>query len=171
MADIIETHELPVIITKVRIGKKDLSEKLIKQLPLDNYVYYFEDIEHSNEVRIRWGLPSLLRERTYQLDNNIEDSEEPKRLMDKKYFVDGTLIGYIEIKSLGLPQIIGHITHLDKERETDVMTTRVGRSLNRNFSGKFYHIIWYTKEGKLKKGYIDKWTIDQLGIKLEQIFI
>jgi hypothetical protein len=34
-----------------------------------------------------------------------------------------------------------------------------------------YFIIWYDNENNLKKGYIDKWTADMAGIKLEQIYI
>lgn len=52
MVDIISKQELPVIITKVKIGNKDLTDKLIKQIPFDYFV------SHTNkDGKKKYGLP------------------------------------------------------------------------------------------------------------------
>ena len=140
MAEIIETQKLPVTITKVKIGKKDLTKKIIDQLPFEWYIY----CKHKDGSQ-EWGLPFIV-------------SENPGELIfdrDKPYIVDGTLLGYIN-------PIWNDETNL-----SDYLRG-VGEFNN---AGKWFLIVWYTNDGKLRKGYLDSWTIMQLGIELDQIFI
>lgn len=140
MAETIEKQELPVVITKVKIGKKDLTKKIIDQIPLADFVY----CQVENDT-IELGLPYIISDNDDEL---IFDKSKP-------YITDGTLIGYIK-----------PIWDDSVDRANTI--SRWGKF---NRSGRFYFIVWYTNDGKLKKGYVDPWTIDQLGIELEQIFI
>lgn len=140
MAEIIEKHELPVTITKVKIGTKDLTKKILDQLPFSDYIYCKHE-DGSTEL----GLPYIINDNDDEL---IFDK-------NKSHITDGTLIGYIRP------------TWKDIEIRKKI-SSRWGEF---NRAGKFYLVIWYNNEGKLKKGYIDQWTINQLGLTLTQIFI
>lgn len=139
MAEIIEKQELPVTITKVKIGKKDLTKKLIDQLPFSWYIYCKRG--DSQE----WGLP-------YEISDSSDELIFDKK---KPYITDGTLLGYIR-------PTWNDASELEKYRRS------IGEFNN---AGVWCFILWYTSDGKLKKGYIDSWTIEQLGLEIEQIFI
>lgn len=140
MAEIIEKQELPVTITKVKIGKKDLTKKIIDQIPFGIFVY----CEHEDKSR-EWGLPYIIS----------DDSDELIFDKNKPYIISGTLLGYVK-------------PTWDDKHFLANYRKNFGKFNNK---GKWYFIIWYTDDGKLKKGYIDQWTIIQLNLKLEQIFI
>lgn len=155
MADIISKQELPVTITKVKIGTKDLNKSIIDQLPLDWYIY------HKRPDGFRaYGLPVL----------NTNINKYPDLIFDKDtpYKVAGELIGYVNASKLASRVDLDFIKSINNNYFTENGFTY---SL-RNYSDSWRFIL-FCSEGKLKKTYLDTWTIDQLDIDIEnmQIFI
>lgn len=140
MAEIIEKNELPVTITKVKIGTKDLTKKILDQIQWGDFIY----CKHENGS-VELGLPYIISDNDNEL---IFDKSKP-------YITDGTLIGYIKP------------TWNDLEKRENIRS-KWGKF---NSAGRPYFIVWYNNENNIKKGYIDQWTLDQLGLTLTQIFI
>ncbi len=141
MAEIIEKQELTVTIAKVKIGTKDLTKSLIMQLPLGNYVYHIKD------GKKLYGLAVFRDHRDNQIEINNDIPAE----------YEGVLLGFLNIE---LPK-----------HECDKMENLMRHKDSYQSFYKKYLILWTDLNNNLKKGYIDQWTVDQLGIKLEQIFI
>lgn len=141
MAEIIEKQELPVTITKVKIGTKDLTKSLVIQLPIGNYVYHIKDGKRL------YGLAAFIDHRDNQIEINNDIPAE----------YEGILLGFLNIE---LPK-----------QECDKMKYLMRHKDSYEYLYEKYLILWTDSNNNLKKGYIDQWTIDQLGIKLEQIFI
>lgn len=162
MAEIIETQELPVTITKVKIGKKDLTQKLIVQIPKGLYVSHIG--KKGGKENKCYGLPLKIDSKGL-VNDLIFDTDTP-------YEIDGKLLGYINIS-----QLVSDITSIQIDENyiselkdvDDYGTTEPVYFLN--YLGSKYFIIWIDKENNLRKGFIDQWTVNQLGLKLEQIFI
>lgn len=160
MAELIEKQELPVIITKIKIGTKDLTKKIIDQLPFGIFV------THRNIQGKRvYGLPIML--------DYIKEDGRVKEVVvfdrELKYELDGTLIGFVKLPDKEIYNLKGDtLAYAERLRykEDDGFYREY-----ENFSGKFHFILWYTDDNKLKKGVVDQWTVDQLGIELEQIFV
>lgn len=160
MANIIEKQELPVIITKVKIGKKDLTKKIIDQLTTGLFVYH-----RNHNGRKVYGLPIKI--------DYVKDGRRTKTIAvfdtEDKYELDGTLIGYVKLPEKEVKNMRGDVLAY-AEKLTEKYDNGTYEE-HENFKGQFYFILWYTTDNKLKKGAIDRWTLDQLEIKLEQIFI
>ncbi|MFV0419617.1 MAG: hypothetical protein ACK5KT_12920 [Dysgonomonas sp.] len=164
MAEIIEKQELPVVITKVKIGKRDLSKSLIDQIPKGIFICHMG--KRQGKEDICYGLPLVIGENGY-VNELYYDSSKP-------FKTDGTIIGFIDspkINSSGAYQSLAFYADENYIRK-DVMTKNgyVDETFY-NFGYPYYFIIWYDENNKLKKGYIDKWTMVQLDIKIEQIII
>jgi hypothetical protein len=164
MAEVLEKQELPVIITKVKIGKKDLSQKLIEQLPMALYVYHLGE-KHMKEKPC-YGLPLVISQDGY-VEELLFDETRP-------YKVDGTIIGFIKTPKINADGAYQSFTfnanELHKKKEVFVKNGYMD-DIYYNFSGTYYFIIWYDTNNKLKKGYIDQWTASQLSIDIENMQI
>lgn len=159
MAETIKKYELPVIITKLKIGKKDLTKSLIEQLPLGLYVSH--KWEYHDEIKTVYGLS--LKDNNH--DSSIYNSEYDKTV---EHFIDGTLIGFVNIK---LKEEVKSNTFALYAKRIDHHSIVDSCVRINNFSTEGYLILWYDENGMLKKGYIDQWTVEQLGIELEHIIV
>jgi roadblock/LC7 domain-containing protein len=139
---------LPVVIKKIKIGKKFLTKSMIEQIPWGVFIYYFDEEWHE----IRYGVPGIFND-----DGKLIGYDD-----NAPYNSDGELIGYIEIKTnLSFNEYVRRYNKKNFYPEEIIW----------NCEGKEYFIIWYDNESNLKKGYIDKWTANVAGVKLEQIYI
>jgi hypothetical protein len=148
----IENEILPVTITKIKIGNKNLTKGIIEQIPWGLYVSYFDE-EYYTE---RYGVPVIFDDSRKLFDYNENNRE---------FNINGKkLLGYINIpiKSLS-PQ--NYVAKYNKEQPY------FSEYVIKNYSGKFYFIIWYDNENNLQKGYIDEWTANVARIDLKQIYI
>lgn len=153
MAEIIEKQELPVTITKIKIGTKDLSKNILAQLPYSMFLYHYNYLDINKKC---YGFPISNKVGTSDLEIDQE----------KDYIIDGKLLGYIRMSFWDINQIESWI-----KRHNNDYWGKHSKSLD-NYDGKFYFIVWHN-DGKLKKGYIDQWSLKQLNIEIEnlQIFI
>lgn len=154
MAEIIEKTELPIIITKIKIGKKDLTKNMLSQVPFGMYLYHKNYLDKEKQC---YGFP--IESHRKSTDYDIDTKQE--------YTTDGTLLGFIRLSVWSQDEIKRWIRGYN-----DNYWGKHSDSLE-NYKGKFYFIVWYDKNNRLKKGYIDRWSLDQLGIDIEsmQIFI
>lgn len=164
MAELIEKQELPVIITKVKIGRRDLTKSLIDQIPLSLFI--FHKGKRRKEEKDCYGLPLVLGNNGYVNELHFDNSQP--------YKIDGTIIGYVnspKINSDGALKSLKSYANQDYEREAVSTKNEYYKETVYNFKSPYYFIIWYDENNKLKKGYIDEWTMEQLDIKIEQIII
>ncbi|WP_353122097.1 hypothetical protein [Dysgonomonas capnocytophagoides] len=154
MADIISKQELPVTITKVKIGTKDLNKSIIDQLPFEMFIYHMR-----SDGFICYGLPVIGIGKAYYSEYEIN--------RDIDYVIAGDIIGYIS-KS-GLTDRRDLTWTLRGNKDYARCEEKSWIDLN-NYNDNWMLILFHS-EGKLKKGIIDTWTAEQLNLKLEQIFI
>lgn len=160
MAEIIEKQELPVTITKVKIGKKDLTKSMFGQIQFGTYVYHIGGVK---KQELRYGLPlKYPKKKEYVGDIQSLDWDE-----NTPHYIDGTLIGYVS--GFGLLEAISKTTSVNRDYFGSGSTSEEMKLLN--YSTRGYYILWYNQRNELRKGFLDLWAIDQLGIELEQIYI
>ena len=146
--NIIEKIRTPVIIIKIKVDGKFITKSFIEQIPWGVYVYHL-DYDYENP-KIRYGISKVPRE---------------WKKTDEQFFIDGTLLGYVNIKAEKLAK-----TYVESYRDVEDKYG-YGYQVEENYKGKFYYIIWYDEENNLKRGYIDEWTAEIADIKLRQIYI
>ncbi len=151
---LVEKVELPVTITKVKVGGKFLTKSLLEQLPMDLFIHHFDD-------KKRYGIPCNFDTENGNFEYYIDEIP---------YEIDGTIIGYLR----GISSQLSYegIQNWIKRYNGGFHSIETGEMFHmRNYTYPFYYIIWYDKNNTLKRGYIDEMTAKKAGVILEQIFI
>ncbi|MFT4224414.1 hypothetical protein [Dysgonomonas sp.] len=153
MAEIIQKQELLVTITKVKIGKKDLTKSIVDQMPLYRYIWHFR-----GDNSICYGLPVVDPTQNYYFEHVVN--------WDEEYNIDGEIIGFINKSGL----VLGYDKSWTLKGNKEYMWSEPQYIDLKNYSDNWKLIIYHSK-GELRKAIIDSWTIKQLELEIEQIFI
>ena len=153
MAEIIETQKLPVTITKVKIGKNNLTKSIIDQIPLSRVITHIR--ENGLEC---YGLPVKDPTELHYYDQDVQ--------WDFPYTINGEIIGYVTKDKIFSPKDI-YRTLLNNKNYISIGLDDFDLE---NHSDNWSLVLFHS-DGKLRKGLLDSWTKKQLGLELEHIII